>query len=88
MISPAALLLLVVLATTVSAQTDSCAGQNNIVSVLDQLIETKVNDTLLKDSLDLLVNRIEARIEDRVNRTLDSQLEGRIDSILAAEPGE
>ena len=90
------LFILAVLATIVSSQTDSCAGQHELVRLLDQLIETKVNDTLLGDTLnllDLLVNRIDERIESKkINRTLDSELEMRVQDlvagILAAEPGE
>ena len=91
MVSSGVLLLLAVCTATVSAQTD-CASQNDFLGMLDQVIETKVNNTLFRDSLDVLVNRISERIEGEINMTLNSELERRvrdqIGNVLATEPGE
>ena len=60
--------------------------------MLDQVIETKINNTLSRGSLDLLVNRISERIESEINTTLNSELERRvrdqIGNVLATGPGE
>ena len=93
-------LVLVVLVTTVSAQTDSCDSQHDIVEQLHQMIETKINSTL-KDDLDLLVEaevkRIvvggsDERIEGKINKTLNNELEKHVKehvkAALANEPGE
>ena len=60
--------------------------------MLDQVIEAKVNNTVFRDSLDLLVNRISKRVQGEINTTLNSELERRvrdqISSVLATEPGE
>lgn len=92
MIFSCSLLLLVILATTVSAQTDSCATQNDFSRLLDQVIETKLNDTLPWGNTDQLVNWIGERIEGEINMTLNSKLErivaDHVASALADEPGE
>ena len=91
MVSSGVLLLLAVFTATVSAQTN-CASQNDFLGMLDQVIETKINNTLFRDSLNLVVNRISERIESDINTTLNSELERRvrdqIGSVLATEPGE
>ena len=91
MIFSGVLLVLGVFAATVSAQTD-CAGQNDFLGMLDQVIEAKVNNTVFRDSLDMLVNRISTRVQGEINATLNSELERRvrdqISSVLATEPGE
>ena len=71
-------LVLVVLVTTVSAQTDSCDSQHDIVEQLHQMIETKINSTL-KDDLDLLV---EAEVKRIVVGGSDERIEGKIMIIL------
>lgn len=91
-----AVAVMFVICTTLSAQADSC----DIVQLLNDLVETKVNRTLNSD-LDLFVeaevNRIvdgaiDNRIETKVNQTLNVELESRVKdhvkTALADEPGK
>lgn len=87
MVSSSALLLLVVLATTVSAQTD-CASQNDFIGMLDKVIETKINNTLVRENLNLLVNTIEREINTTLNNDLEKRVKEQVGKVLATEPGE
>lgn len=87
MVSSGALLLLAVLATTVSAQTD-CASQNDFIGMLDQVIETKINNTLFRDSLDRIRERINGEVFATLNNELERRVRDQIGNVLATEPGE
>ena len=90
----------VVLASSVSAQTDVCGPQNRFIDLLHEVIESKVNSTL-EGELRLLVERdverlvsgaIDQRIDASVSRTLDAELQRRmnetIKNALIDEPGK
>ena len=100
MLSLSVVLVAVVSSMVVSAQSDSCDRQKDLVELLHELIETKVNNTL-RDDVELLVKAgvdkivsgsIDERIEGKVNRTIHSELEGavgdHVKTALANEPGE
>ena len=90
----------VVLASSVSAQTDVCGPQNRFIDLLHEVIESKINSTL-EGELRLLVEReveqlvtgaIDQRIEAKVNRTLNAEFQARaneaIKNALINEPGK
>ena len=90
----------VVLATSVSAQTDVCGPQRPFVELLHEVIESKINRSL-EDGLRVLVERefeqlvadaIDQRIEAEINRTLNIELETRVNetikNALIDEPGK
>ena len=90
----------VVLASSVSAQTDVCGPQNRFVDLLHEVIESKINSTL-EGELRLLVERevewlvsgaIDQRIEAKVNRTLNAEFQTRMNetirNALINEPGK
>ena len=89
----------VAICATLSAQADSCQHQKVFDLLLNDLIETKVNSTLRND-LDRLVEAevnelvagaVNKRIEEIINQTLNVELESRVkdhvETALADEPG-